>query len=73
MTTPKIERLIEAVKYFAASDQNQIKPTTKAVSLQEAKAALLHSAQRAEEDWKSPHAHPVEAARPSGRRRAAES
>jgi hypothetical protein len=53
MTTPKIERLIEAVKYFAGSDQNQIKPTTKPAPLKEVKAALLGLAQKAE-DWKRP-------------------
>jgi hypothetical protein len=53
MTTPKIERLIEAVKYFAGSDQNQIKPTTKPASLKEVKAALLELAHQAE-SWKSP-------------------
>jgi hypothetical protein len=72
MTTPKIERLLEAVKYFASSDENQIRPTTRPVPLKEVKAALLDLANQAE-DWKSPHAHPVEAARPLGRRRAAES
>jgi hypothetical protein len=51
MTTPAIERLIEAVKYFVSSDQNQIKPTSKPVTLTEAKAALLALAQEAE-DWK---------------------
>ena len=44
MTTPAIERLIEAVKYFVSSDQNQIKPTSKPVSLKEAKAGLLELA-----------------------------
>jgi hypothetical protein len=53
MTTPKIERPIEAVKFFASSDANQIRPTTKPVSLKEAKAALLDLAQKAE-DWKRP-------------------
>jgi hypothetical protein len=28
MTTPKIERLIEAVKFFASSDDHQVRPTT---------------------------------------------
>jgi hypothetical protein len=27
--TPKIEKLIEAVKFFCSFDDNQIKPTTK--------------------------------------------
>jgi hypothetical protein len=26
--TPKIEKLIEAVKFFCSSDENQIRPTT---------------------------------------------
>jgi hypothetical protein len=55
MTTPAIERLIEAVKFFVSSDQNQIRPTSKPVSLTEAKAALLDLAQKAEA-WKAPHA-----------------
>jgi hypothetical protein len=54
MTTPKIERLIEAVKYFASSDENKIRPSTRPSTLKEAKAALLDLAHRAE-DWKSPH------------------
>jgi hypothetical protein len=58
MTTPKIERLIEAVKFFASSDDNQIRPTTKPVPLKEVKAALLDLANQAE-DWKSPHARPA--------------
>jgi hypothetical protein len=28
MTTPKIERLIEAVRFFASSDENQVRLTT---------------------------------------------
>jgi hypothetical protein len=68
MTTPKIERLIEAVKFFASSDENQIRPTTRPLPLKEVKAALLDMAHQAEEDWKSPHAHPVETARPANRR-----
>jgi hypothetical protein len=55
MTTPAIERLIEAVKYFVSSDENQIKPTSKPVSLKEAKAGLLELAKQAE-GWKFPHA-----------------
>ena len=51
MTTPKIERLIEAVKFFASSDENQVRPTSKPVSLKEAKGELLSLAQQAE-DWK---------------------
>jgi hypothetical protein len=47
MTTPKIERLIEVVKYFASSDENQVRPTSRPVSLKEAKGALLSLAQQA--------------------------
>jgi hypothetical protein len=54
MTTPKIEKLIEAVKFFASSDEHQVRPTTKPVSLKEAKATLLDLAHQAE-SWKSPH------------------
>jgi hypothetical protein len=53
MTTPKIEKLIEAVKYFAGSDENQIKPTAKPVKLKEVKKQLLELAQQAE-GWKLP-------------------
>jgi hypothetical protein len=55
MTTPKIERLIEAVKHFASSDENQVRPMSRPVSLKEAKGELLSLAQQAE-DWKTPHA-----------------
>ena len=55
MTTPAIERLIEAVKFLVSSDENQIKPTSKPVSLKEAKAGLLELANQAE-SWKFPHA-----------------
>jgi hypothetical protein len=49
--TPKIEKLIECVKYFASSEDNQVRPTSRPVSLKEAKGELLSLAQQAE-DWK---------------------
>jgi hypothetical protein len=54
MTTPNIEKLIEAVKYFSSSDENKVRPSTKPWTLKDAKAELLKLAQQAE-DWKSPH------------------
>jgi hypothetical protein len=53
--TPKIEKLIECVKYFASSDDNQVRPTSRPVSLKEAKGELLSLAQQAEEwRWAKP-------------------
>jgi hypothetical protein len=56
--TPKIDRLIEAVKFFAGSQENQIRPTTLPWGLGKVKAELLKLAHEGEawkfEDWKPP-------------------